>query len=263
MRTGKLVTRVASKVVPGGPVTRRVVKSAVVPALAHFGPSVLILGQWWPAGPALRTLPGDLCRWRGPANGRNEVALTFDDGPDAEGSLEVARLLEEAGMRGSFFTLGERVEAHPEVVVELSRRGHEVATHGYTHGRHLFERTSDTVADLGRAVAALEGRGLRPRFFRPPYGQLSAGSLAAAKKAGLKTVLWSTWGREWDEGSPQAVADRVKRRLFPGAIVLLHDSDAASPAGTAARARAALPAILADLDNKGLKSVTLSDLVKP
>jgi peptidoglycan/xylan/chitin deacetylase (PgdA/CDA1 family) len=263
MKLGRLVTKAATRVVPGGPVTRRVVKSAVVPALAHFGPSVLVLGQWLPAKPALRALPGDLCRWRGPATGRSEVALTFDDGPDAEGSLEVAELLEEAGMRGTFFTLGERVEASPDVVLDLARRGHEVATHGYTHARHLFERAGDTVSDLGRAVKALEDRGLRPRFFRPPYGQASAGSLAAARKAGLKTVLWSTWGREWAEQSPERVAERVGRRLFPGAIVLLHDSDAASPAGTAARARAALPAILAELDRKGLKSVTLSDLVKP
>ncbi len=257
----RAVRRAVSTALPGG----RIVRSAALPAAAHLLPSVLVLGQWWPrAAPPLRSLPGGLCRWRGPDTGRPEVALTFDDGPDPVGSLAVAGLLEEAGMAGSFFTVGELVEANPEIVRELKARGHEVGTHGYRHRHHLLQRGSDTAADLTRAVSALEriGPGFRPRYFRPPYGQVSAGSIAACQRAGLEMVLWSAWGREWAEQEPAAVAARIARRLEPGAIVLLHDSEATSPPGTAARAREALGEVLAKLDAAGLRSVTLSDLLR-
>ncbi len=244
---------------------RRIVRSAVLPAAAHLLPSVLVLGQWWPStAPELRALPGGVCRWRGPNTGRPEVALTFDDGPDPDSTLEVASRLEGARMRGTFFTVGESVGAHPEIVRELRGRGHEVGTHGYRHRHHLLQRSGDTVADLGQAVAALErlGQGFHPRYFRPPYGQVSTGSIIACQRAGLEMILWSVWGREWAETRSGPVAERITRKLRPGAIVLLHDSDATSPPGTAARAIEALEVILARLEAEGLRSVTLSSLLK-
>lgn len=259
----KLARRVLKRVpLPGG----RLVRSAALPTAVHLAPSVLVLGQWWPSfAPGLRALPGGLCRWRGPATGRPEVSLTFDDGPDPEGSLAVADRLEDAGMRGTFFLLGERVDEHPDVVRELRRRGHEIGTHGYRHSRHLLRGGNAIAADLKLALTSLKRLGpeFHPRYFRPPYGQVSGGSLIAAQRAGLELVLWSAWGREWAEERAAAVAARVDRRLERGAIVLLHDSDATSPPGTALRARQALGTILQHLESRGLRSVTLSELVKP
>lgn len=261
MKASKLVRSVVGRAVPGG----RIVRSAALPAAAHVLPSVLVLGQWWPdLGPPLRALPGGLCRWRGPDTGRPEVALTFDDGPDPQATLAAASLLEEAEMRGTFFTVGEQVEAHPDVVRQLRARGHEVGTHGYRHRHHLLQRAADTSADLRRAVGALEklGAGFRPRYFRPPYGQVSTGSIVACQRAGLEMVLWSAWGREWAEEEAEPVIERITRRLGPGAIVLLHDSDATSPPGTAARARKALEGVLEHLLRDGLVSVTLPELLR-
>lgn len=244
---------------------RLLARSVALPLLAHAAPSLLVLGQWWPrrASP-LRSLPGGLCRWRGPETGRAEVALTFDDGPDPEFTLRVAELLESAGMRGTFFCLGERLERFPEVSAAVSSRGHELATHGYRHRHHLLQPGWETVADLARALEAhdrLQGA-RRPRYYRPPYGQVSAGSLLAARRAGLDVVLWSAWGREWAGGSPGPVARRIASRLSPGAIVLLHDSDATSPPGSAARGLKALEVVVSDLLAAGLCSVTLSELTR-
>src|SRR5256885_637622 len=83
------------------------------------------------------------------------------------------------------------------------------------------------------AVAAAAGAW--PRFYRPPYGVLSAGALTAARRLGLTPVLWTCWGREWAAGAtPRTVATTLTRNLGGGATVLLHDSDCTSPPGSAA-----------------------------
>ncbi|MGH9297404.1 MAG: polysaccharide deacetylase family protein [Acidimicrobiales bacterium] len=242
----------------------RLVRSAAVPAAAHLLPSVLVLGQWWPAvAPPLRALPGGLCRWRGPDTGRPEVSLTFDDGPDPSTTPKVLDFLDEASMRGTFFCLGGQVERHPDLTAEIKRRGHEVAVHGFAHQRHLVRSAPQLVGDLQRALDVIEPIAGRPRHFRPPYGQVSGGSILAAHRCGLDMVLWSAWGREWADRSADSVAERVIRRLEKGTIVLLHDSDRTSPVGTAAIGFEALRQIVDHLDERNMKSVRLVDLVKP
>ena len=68
--------------------------------------------------------------------------------------------------------------------------------------------------------------GLRPTWYRPTYGQATGATLALARGLGLQPVLWSAWGREWTTSDPAEVARRISAGLSPGAIVLLHDSDA-------------------------------------
>jgi peptidoglycan/xylan/chitin deacetylase (PgdA/CDA1 family) len=110
-------------------------------------------------------------------------------------------------------------------------------------------------------VEALASAGVTPRWYRPPYGQLSGPSLLAARRHGLEVVLWSAWGREWTRAAPAEVAARVTTALAPGAVVLLHDSDAFSPPGSAARALAALGPIADGLDRLGLRTATLDELM--
>ena len=239
---------------------------ALVPPFVHVAPSVLVLGQFLPdSAPARRTLPGGLCRWRGPDTGRREVALTFDDGPDPSTTPEILQLLGAAGMRATFFCLGRQLEREPDLVREIAASGHEVATHGFCHAHHLVRTLRYVTKDLARALEVHEklGPSCRPVHFRPPYGQISAASAVASRLAGLDIVLWSAWGREWRDRDPVSVAARIKRRLEPGAIVLLHDSDATSPPGTAAIARRALVLVLEELERRELQSVPLSELVRP
>jgi peptidoglycan/xylan/chitin deacetylase (PgdA/CDA1 family) len=224
-------------------------------AALQFVPSVVSLGQWLP----VRSTPGGWCRWRGPA--RPQVALTFDDGPDPDTTPVVLDRLDELGLRATFFCLGQRVERHPEVIAEVLRRGHQVELHGHGHGHHLAHGPRWVAADLDAALGAFAGCGLRPRWFRPPYGQISGPTLAAARRRGLEVVLWSAWGREWASTSSDEVAARVVAALAQGAIVLLHDSDVCSPPGSAAHAIDALGPIAAELDSRGLEAVRLDDLV--
>jgi len=116
-------------------------------------------------------------------------------------------------------------------------------------------------ADLDAAVEALEEAGVRPRWFRPPYGQTTGATMLEARRHELRLVLWSAWGREWDEPDAAGVARRVGAGLGSGAIVLLHDADVESPLGSSQRAIDALGPIAEDLDRRGLSAQTLDGLV--
>ncbi len=169
--------------------------------------------------------------------------------------------LDRLGLAATFFCLGRNVRAHPDLVGEILRRGHEVETHGDEHAHHLARSPGWVSRDLDRALDALGACGVRPRWYRPPYGQASAGTVLAGRRRRLGLVLWSAWGREWARADPSAVAGSVERGLGPGAIVLLHDSDVTSPPGSAATARQALEPLAAALERRGLTTVTLDQLV--
>ncbi len=239
--------------------TPRAARWALLPAGlvagAQMVPSVVSLGQWLP----VRALPGGWCRWRGPAAAR--VALTFDDGPDPRTTPAMLDRLDELGVSATFFCLGAHVAAHPDLVREAVRRGHQVETHGYRHEHHFARRPGWIRADLDHALDALAAAGVRPRWFRPPYGQTTGPTLVEARRHGLSVVLWSAWGREWDEPDAASVARRVTSTVTPGAIVLLHDGDVDAPRGSSRRALDALGPIAEDLVRRGLEAVTLDRLV--
>lgn len=222
---------------------------------AHLVPSVVALGQWTP----LRALPRGWCRWRGPTV--PAVALTFDDGPDPVHTPRVLDRLDELGMRATFFVLGSRVLEAPEVVAETLRRGHQVETHGHEHAHHFARSPRWVVDDLDRSLGALADCGVTARWFRPPFGQAAGATIVAARRRRLELVLWSSWGREWAAPDAESVAERVDAGLEPGAIVLLHDSDDLSPAGTVDRVLGALGHIAEGLVRRGLETRTLEDLV--
>ena len=224
-------------------------------AAAQWVPSVVSLGQWLP----LRALPGGWCSWRGPATGA--VALTFDDGPHPRTTPAVLDALDRLGLAATFFCSGVHTEHHPELVREIRDRGHAVGTHGYAHEHHLLRTPGWIARDLGAALAASAAAGIAPRWYRPPYGQASGPTLLAARRRGLRTVLWSAWGREWAAADAPSVAARVRAGLAPGAVVLLHDSDAFSPPGSAALALGALDELAGDLAERGLRTATLDEVL--
>lgn len=205
--------------------------------------------------PWLEMYGGVVCR--GP-RGRGEVALTFDDGPHPDTTPEVLRVLEGTPHRATFFALGQKVRKYPELARAIVDAGHTIGIHGDTHDRLHSFRTPWRVRDeLVRAADAIEAAsGKRPLLFRPPLGHTTPATLRGARRAGVTPVGWSARGYDGIRGrQPEAVVREVARSLDDGAIVLLHDAaerDDFVPAGVAA-----LPALLAQLGERGLRSVEL------
>ena len=177
---------------------------------------------------------------------QDRVALTFDDGPHAVGTPAVLDELARHGASATFFLVGEQVVSRPALAREIVDAGHEVAVHGYRHSLLLRRRVRELADDLDRAVAAIaDATGVAPTLYRPPYGVFSAGALAHVRERGWRPLLWSTWGRDWERrASAGSIARRATKRLRPGDVVLLHDSDAYSSADSWRKTAAALPSVL-------------------
>jgi peptidoglycan/xylan/chitin deacetylase (PgdA/CDA1 family) len=192
------------------------------------------------------------------------VALTFDDGPDPHGTPAVLEQLDTLGWRATFFLLGSQVRLFPEQARAVVAAGHEIAVHGDEHRSHLFRAPGDLDADLRRAVATTQSAtGVRPRWFRPPYGVLSAGSLRAARRCELSPVLWTSWGKDWQRTTPERVVHRLTRTLRPGGTLLLHDSDCTSTSGSWRATAACLPLLAEELQHRRLTVRPLGEHLRP
>jgi peptidoglycan/xylan/chitin deacetylase (PgdA/CDA1 family) len=153
------------------------------------------------------------------------VALTYDDGPHPEITPRLLDVLGQCGARATFFVVGERATAHPELVRRMVGEGHSVGTHSMHHRdlrRAPVAVARAEVNDGRRAVEDIVG--LPVPLFRPPHGHLSARSALVLRKGQWQTCLWTTDGYDW---KPQATSSSVVEsasRVEDGGIVLLHDT---------------------------------------
>ena len=192
----------------------------------------------------------------GAAGGRG-YALTFDDGPHAQGTPAVLDVLAAAGAHATFFLVGEQVQRNPALAAEIVAAGHEIALHCHRH-RNLLRLTPAQVRDdLDRAHALIaEASGRQPALYRPPYGVLNAAALLIARSRGWRPLLWSHWGRDWQaQATPESIAARVTDGAGEGAVLLLHDADDYSAPGSWRRTVDALPRVLETLHARGLEPV--------
>jgi peptidoglycan/xylan/chitin deacetylase (PgdA/CDA1 family) len=224
---------------------------AAAAGLAHAGPALAGVSPF-----GIRFTPSLVGKGR-----RDHVALTFDDGPDVESTPAFLEELDRLGWHATFFMLGTMARGAPRLVAEVAAAGHEVAVHGDEH-KNMLRRTPWAARDDIRRCRDMlaEMTGVAPTWFRPPFGILSLGSVRAARRAGLTTVLWTTWGRDWrKEATPDAVANDVMRRYVEGGTVLLHDSDCESYPGSWRSALGALGLLAERFTDRGLTVGPLRD----
>ena len=174
------------------------------------------------------------------------IGLTFDDGPHPEGTPAVLEVLRDTEARATFFLAGEQVERRPALAAEIVAAGHDVALHCYRHRNLLRLAPWQVRDDMDRAAAIITEACGRPlSLYRPPYGVLNAAALVVARRRGWEPVLWTRWGRDWEErATPQSIAVKVSDGVRARDILLLHDADYYSAPGSWRRTVAALPRVL-------------------
>jgi peptidoglycan/xylan/chitin deacetylase (PgdA/CDA1 family) len=184
-------------------------------------------------------------------------ALTFDDGPHAQGTPAVLDILASHEIRATFFLVGEQVLRNPAIPGEIVAAGHEIGLHCHRHRNLLRLAPWQVREDVARAQAAIEdATGISPALYRPPYGVLNATALRLARGAGRRTLLWTHWGRDWEaRATPESIAARVTDDVEEGSILLLHDADDYSAAGSWRRTALALPRVLDVLAERGIEAV--------
>lgn len=153
------------------------------------------------------------------------VALTFDDGPNPAITPALLDLLEQYGAKATFFVIGSRVRAFPDLASEAVKRGHTMGNHTETHPRLTLCSPQRTREELGRCDEAIgEATGVSVRWMRPPYGYRSPWLDGIARERGEEIVMWNVVARDWATQDTQNIIQRL-RGTRGGDIVLLHDGN--------------------------------------
>lgn len=165
--------------------------------------------------------------WRLPAR-EPVVWLTIDDGPSGD-TRAMLDLLDAREAKATFFVVGSRARAHPELVREIVRRGHGLGNHSASHPSAWFwalgpRRMAREVTDAQDALRDITGQA--PRWFRAVIGMANPFVAAPLARLGLARVAWSARGYDAVDGDVARVVARIERDLAPGAIVLLHEGAA-------------------------------------
>jgi peptidoglycan/xylan/chitin deacetylase (PgdA/CDA1 family) len=187
--------------------------------------------------------------------GGQYVALTFDDGPSAKLTPKLLDLLDAHHIKATFFLIGQNVAAHPEIAARAARDGHEIGNHSWSHP-NLGKMSDDAVRrELQKTDdVILSATGNRPALMRPPYGSITARQKKWINQDfGYKIITWDVDPLDWKRPGPAVVCNRIVRNTRAGSIILAHDIHP----GTIE----AMPATIDQLEAKGFKFVTVSELI--
>jgi peptidoglycan-N-acetylglucosamine deacetylase len=203
---------------------------------------------------ASRFAPALLC-FESPEERRNRVALTFDDGPHPEHTPRILDILRDAGVRATFFFQGSNAAQWPALVRRAHAEGHQVAAHGIDHvaaSKQTGQAATDNAVQCHALLCEISGVHL-PRYYRPPYGDITFNALRALGRRGYRLAFWSYDSNDSYVTSASEVEKRVAATApSAGSIVLLHDDYAHTVA--------ALPQVLDTLRDRGLSFVTVAEL---
>jgi len=188
------------------------------------------------------------------------VALTFDDGPNPAVTPALLEVLEQNGVRATFFVLGKHVRAFPELALEIVARGHTIANHTQTHPRLTFlpaAKVRDELLQCRDAIASATTRDTQ--WMRPPFGFRGPNLNAVVRGMGFAgVVMWSRWAWDW-KPQPSGPVIRRLRRVRGGDIVLLHDGDYKRLDGDRQHTVTAMEYWLPRWREAGTRFVTLDD----
>lgn len=243
--------------------------AAAIPGAAPWALGALVLNHvvvsaagLWPRsqwlGPNVTVLPEASAR-------RGEVALTIDDGPDAQVTPRVLDLLDRSGHCATFFCIAERAAKQPALTREIVARGHSVQNHSAVH-RHNFSLLGPKgyAAELTRAQGLLfDITGQRPTCFRAPAGLRNPFLDPVLHRLGLTLVSWTRRGFDTREPDADRVLGRLTRGLRAGDVLLLHDGNAARAADGQPVVLDVLPRLLQRFDAASLHAVTLPEALRP
>lgn len=188
--------------------------------------------------------------------------LTFDDGPNPTATDRILETLAAQGVPAAFFMVGAHVQRHPDIARRVVTAGHEIGNHTQHHVKlHVRgpERIRRELEEAHGAITTLAGT--VPRAFRAPHGYRNPFVSRATHRLGYRVFGW-TFG-VWDSARPGAeeIRGRVRARLRPGAIILLHDGDGYDPGGDRSQTAAALPGIIRDTRDAGYSLRPLGELL--
>lgn len=183
------------------------------------------------------------------------VAMTFDDGPHPRNTPRLLDMLRERRIKATFYLIGNRVVAYPQIAKRIADEGHEIGNHSWSHPFLTKKSDSQVLSEIDKTTVAIWNHcGRPPVTFRPPYGAFSRRQRSWLHQGrNLPTILWSVDPADWRRPGANVVAQRILKQSRSGAIILSHDIHR----GTID----AMPRTLDGLAGRGLKFVTVSQIL--
>lgn len=187
-----------------------------------------------------------------------QIALTFDDVPAAF-THKILDVLKKYDVKATFFVVGNRAEAHPEIVKRIVREGHLIGNHSYNHPlmtRLSMESFKRQIMRTDQILYRLTG--YHPKYIRPPYGEINERELRWVGQQGHIIVNWDVDSQDWRGISAQRVYSNILNYTQPGSIILQHASGNAN--GVLQGTLSALPRVIEKLESEGYHFVTLNQM---
>lgn len=182
-----------------------------------------------------------------------KVAITFDDGPTPE-TEKVLDLLRKYNVKATFFCIGKQVERYPEILQKVINEGHTVGNHTYNHSSKMgFYPVEKIFEELSSTDEIIKKHGSKPLLFRPPFGVTNPNLAKAIKQSGHKVIGWNVRSLDAVIKDEHKIFNRIKRRLAPGSIILLHD--------TSQKSVNVLEQLLILLQQQNYEAVTVNELL--
>ncbi len=197
---------------------------------------------------------------RGPKDRR--IYLTFDDGPNERATPAILDTLANFRVPAAFFLVGDHVQRFPRLARHVVKEGHMVGNHTYNHVKLHFAGPQRIRTQLKKTHETIESMtGVAARSFRAPHGYRSPFLISIIVDMSYTVFGW-TFG-VFDTAKPgvEEIRRRVRKRLRPGAIVLLHDGDGYDPEGDRMQTADALPGVIEDARSAGYEFAPLSELL--
>ena len=190
----------------------------------------------------------------------DEVALTFDDGPNLTATLPIMRILDAAHVKGTFFEVGKAIDADPQITRALYAHEQLLGNHSYNHDQLRW--LDPRYLELERTQKAFQRAiGVCPAYYRPPHGERTPFLAHVVNTHHMRIIMWDVSSGDWALTNPRTIARRIVRGAKPGAIIVLHDGLDGIPTRNRDVLVRALPLILDGLRAKHLHAVGLDRLI--
>ena len=156
----------------------------------------------------------------------NQIALTFDDGPDPDQTPRLLDLLQKHNVRATFFVIGEKVERHRSLVERMAQEGHEIGNHSYTHSEPAATSTTKLLDEVRRTRDLIENISNRPcTLMRPPKGELTFAKMFKLWQEKQAIALWSVDPKDYQmQSTDEAITWAKAYQPTSGDILLMHDN---------------------------------------
>lgn len=190
---------------------------------------------------------------------KNEVALTYDDGP-SQNTPALCDILKKYNVKATFFVLGENVKRYPGYLKRIKDDGHLIGSHTYSHKNfYKFKNNPDIVNMIEDEIIRTENEikkitGEKPVYLRYPYGYNAKIGIDTAKKLGYKVYNWS-FGYDWNKIGEEELLKKYISNIKPGAIFLMHDKKSKTN-----RVLNLTEKLIEELNKRGYKPVRLDEM---